>query len=158
MSKPQKLTPNPTKPDTGLPKTGRIISALLGFGIIKAIVKPFLRVIFDIFRNSPIIVFITDNVVVERFLPNPKPRKFCNNSFKLSDNRIYRRRGGYYPPVLLTTNPPVVVVIIILRMSFVFVVLRADNIRPQNIAKKIILCGKGGATCSFCLRRYYFSA
>lgn len=60
----------------------------------------FYRIIDNVFPYISVIIFISDNVVVKRFLPYRKSDLFCNSAFGLL-YYTFNRRGDQWSPAYL---------------------------------------------------------
>ena len=67
---------------------------------IKTIQFPLNRVVFDVFPNDAIIIFIADHMVVKQFLPDESAELFCHISLHLLDHSR-NRRGDHWSSVFV---------------------------------------------------------
>ena len=61
------------------------------------------RVVFDVFPNDAIIIFIADHMVVKQFLPDESAELFCHISLHLLDHSR-NRRGDHWSSVFVSVN------------------------------------------------------
>ena len=60
-------------------------------------------VFIDISQMFFVVLSVSDDVIVERFLPNASPSLFCNNAFQLFYNPRHCR-GDQWSPVFVGAN------------------------------------------------------